>query len=274
MPQVNLNTTALDAGNAYLMAKIAKVAYIKHSKKNPAPNESAILNEMQKEQPGFKSVKGFSRKSAQAIVLEHDDYITLAFRGTDEVADWFDNIKFRMQRTSVGKFHGGFLNAVDDLWYEILDYYLQLNAQQGQAVARPLFITGHSLGGAMAVVAAAKLLAQQISFHSVYTFGQPRVAQHEAKDEINALAKDRIFRFVNNSDIVSRVPGPWLGYRHVGKSLYITEENEIYEGTSLWFRLKDFVDGVWSSFKRLRIDLIHDHNMEHYLDSVETWNFK
>lgn len=277
MNKVNLEATSLDAGNAYLMAKIAKAAYINRSKKDNAPCEMKVLSTLKKESEGFVSVKGFSTKSAQAIIVEHQDYIVLAFRGTDEIGDWFDNIKFRMKRISVGKFHRGFLNSVNDLWDALLEHYDQLiNTQyvDQKVKSKPIFITGHSLGGAMAVVAAAKLLEIGIDFHSVYTFGQPRVAQHKAKDEINALAKERIFRFVNNSDIVSRLPGPWLGYRHVGLGLYISEEKEIHIGSNYWFRLRDFFDGVITSLRDFKLDLIADHNMDCYIAGIKSWNIK
>lgn len=277
MIDVNLNTTELDPANANLMAQAAKAAYIKKSKQDKSPCEQRILSEMRKHNNGFVSVKGFSTKSAQAIVLEHQAFIVLAFRGTDEVADWLDNLKFRIQGTRVGKFHRGFLNSVNDLWDAIFEHYQILQNSASDTTTnqyRPLFITGHSLGGAMAVVAAAKLIEQGVPFHSVYTFGQPRVAQRSAKDQINAYAHDRIFRFVNNADIVSRVPGPWLGYRHVGLPLYISEEKEIFIGCTFWFRLIDLFDGVWSSLKQLRVDLVYDHNMEHYIDGIETWNLK
>ena len=64
----------------------------------------------------------------------------------------------------------------------------------------PLFITGHSLGGALALLAT-KLVARNVD-GACYTFGAPRVGNYE----YFRFIKTPVFRIVNSSDIVPRVP--------------------------------------------------------------------
>jgi triacylglycerol lipase len=137
-----------------------------------------------------------------------------------------------------------------------------------------LFITGHSLGGAMATIAAAKFIDQDRPFVAVYTFGQPRALSKKTAQTFNVECKSRFFRFHNNNDIVTRVPARLMGYSHIGSYLYISEEKEIHPEVGFWFKFMDYVDGAVSSMKEKGIDAIEDHNMDHYLDAIKKWDLK
>ena len=78
---------------------------------------------------------------------------------------------------------------------------------------RMLVLTGHSLGGALATVAAAEW-ASSFKIRSVYTYGQPRVCKSDAASHIESKVGSKFFRIVNDDDIATRVPP---GYTHVGK---------------------------------------------------------
>ena len=279
MIQINRYKTELDAGNAYWMARLSQLVYTK--KKSGAPDEKKILAELKLEDPGFISIKGASKKSAQGMLVEHQLYFALVFRGTDEGADWVDNISIGKKEDSFGEFHGGFLDSVDDIWGPLWSRYEELRKESTDQVKtktsqsqRPLFITGHSLGGAMATVAAAKLLEMDKPFISVYTFGQPRAVARDTRVAYDTMAKNRFFRFQNNSDIVTRVPARASGYSHVGQCIYISEERELHRDPGFWFRFLDAIDGAVESAKKLKLDIIIDHNMENYLAGIKTWNLQ
>ncbi len=90
------------------------------------------------------------------------------------------------------------------LHYIWLDVWKTLQKERGM---RSLWITGHSLGGALAVLATAKLRfekAQPVS--GLYTYGQPRVGDFEFCSRFDQGFGDYTFRFVNFQDIVPRVP--------------------------------------------------------------------
>ena len=193
----------------------------------------------------------------------------MAFRGTNEVADWLDNINVFSTKELFGEFHRGFWKAVEDVWQPINEKIQSLQSQN----KLPIFMTGHSLGGAMATIAAARLIHEDKPFTSVYTFGQPRVMTRETARIFNLECKDRFFRFHNNNDIVTRVPARIMGYSHVGSYLYISKEKEIHREAGFWFKFVAHIDGALSALKEKGFDGIEDHNMDKYLEAVEKWQF-
>jgi triacylglycerol lipase len=261
--------TTLDSGNAYWMARLSKEVYLSKSDKNQIPDEEKILENIKTDDSSFISVFGVDKNSAQAALVEHKNYLCMVFRGTDELEDWLDNINALSTKELFGKFHRGFWNSVNDVWNPINAKFKDLQKQR----PRPLFITGHSSGGAMATVAAAKLIHEDRPFTSVYTFGQPRVLTRETARIFNMECKSRYFRFHNNNDIVTRVPARIMGYSHIGTYLYISEEKTISSEAGFWFRFIDYFDGALNALKETGIDAVEDHNMSKYLAAVDEWNF-
>ena len=270
MKKLSPYKTDLDAGNAYWMARLSKEVYLKKSEDNPIPAEDRILANLNKDDPKFISISGVDKNSAQAALIEHEDYLCMAFRGTDEFSDWLDNINAFSTKELFGEFHRGFWNSVEDVWRPINKKFRSLQKKN----KRPLFITGHSLGGAMATIAAAKLIHVDRPFTSVYTFGQPRALSRETAQVFNVECKSRFFRFHNNNDIVTRVPARLMGYSHVGDYLYITEEKEIHREVGFWFRFLDQIDGAVKDVKEKGFDGIKDHDMNEYLKAIKNWDFK
>lgn len=86
-------------------------------------------------------------------------------------------------------------------------------------------LTGHSLGGAIATIAAAEWQGER-DVAAVYTFGQPRVGRADFADFIRRHYGENIFRFVNNRDVVTRVP-PWN--EHVGALRRFNADGDLHE---------------------------------------------
>lgn len=144
------------------------------------------------------------------VVTNEPPYIVLAFRGTEKnTSDWLTDVR---ATPTIGdgdtRVHTGFLEAFDkntdangktvkDLVKEILE---RPEAKDKHGNTLPLFITGHSLGGALALLAT-KLIAPNVN-GACYTFGAPRVANYEYFRRV----KTPVYRVVNSSDIVPRVP--------------------------------------------------------------------
>ncbi|MEN8262105.1 MAG: lipase family protein [Nitrospirota bacterium] len=270
MGKVDPYTTTLNKGNAYWMAKLSDAVYCKCSKKDPSPDNKKILEKLKSEDSHFKSVKGFSKNSSQAALIEHADYLCMAFRGTDEMSDWMDNANIFPENVLFGDFHRGFWKSVLDVWDGLYSRYDKLRVIK----KRPLFLTGHSLGGAMATIAAAKLIHMDLPFTSVYTFGQPRTMSRDTSRIFNVEAKSRFYRFQNNNDLVTRVPARAMGYSHVGSYMYISEEKTLHNDPGFWFRFLDYFDGALNAATKKGIDGIEDHKMKKYLSAVRKWDFK
>ncbi len=227
--------TRLCQGNAYWMAVLSRFSYYDDTNKIMDELDDMVGGS------GFESVTLFDKNSSQAIFVEHKNYLAIAFRGTDEFDDWIDNLKLpRKSLDGFAECHGGFLDATNDIWDDIDDAYKKARTRE----KRPLFITGHSLGGAMATVAATKLLHEGRPFISVYTFGQPRVLDKDSAAKFDASKQAHFYRFQNNNDIVSRIPARAGGYKHVGDCIYISSEGDISSDPGFWYRFVDAIEGA------------------------------
>lgn len=123
----------------------------------------------------------------------------LCFRGTGSIRDWLSNIQAVQRNVEGAEVHSGFqaaFDAVRPAIQEQLDPLL--------AAGRTLYVTGHSLGGALALVATREMGSD--SFGACYTFGSPRVGRFE----FARFIKTPIYRVVNANDLVPRVPPAYV----------------------------------------------------------------
>ena len=113
---------------------------------------------------------------------------------------------------------------------------------------------------------------QNLSFTSVYTFGQPRTMTEETAKIFDAKAKSKFFRFQNNNDLVTRAPARLMGYSHVGMYIHITEDKKLYRDPGYWLSILDFINGALNNLFDLGMDSILDHDIEEYLAAVRKWD--
>ena len=161
---------------------------------------------------GLSEVAFFSGASTQCYVAHNDDFLMLVFRGTEIrqrpgqsdfgniIADLATDADFRLVDSGQGgKVHRGFKEALDEVWEKagLLDY-LRSKDNGG----RTIWFTGHSLGAALATLAAPRYG----NLRGLYTYGSPRVGDRDFKKEF--LIKT--YRFKNHHDPVTRVPPPIL----------------------------------------------------------------
>lgn len=203
----------------------------------------------------------------QVFVDSDDSRLIIAFRGTepDELEDWATDLKFRRTSTRIGSVHRGFWSAFISVWEPI--YALCRDSKDKQII-----LTGHSLGGALATCCYAMLDSYGIKPTAVYSYGCPRVFSSESADIFNTRHKGRVFRFVNNNDIVTRVPTQHLGYSHVGQLFYIDHNGIIHDGQNLdwWSKFWARIGGRLSAFTHLSLaDGIADHGIGGYIRALE-----
>ncbi len=187
----NLSKLIDENKQSSLIKLIASVGYDHNEEKEKLKNELTTLK--------IRLLETFDKNGTQAILAENDEFIVLSFRGTE--ATCMKDIKAdanaeAMQCETGGKIHTGFKNAFDEV---ALDIQNTLNKEALKA--KPLFITGHSLGGALATVAAKKL-SHKGGIAACYTFGSPRVGDEEWIADI----KTPIYRLVNAADCVTMLP--------------------------------------------------------------------
>lgn len=209
---------------------------------------------------GFHDLEFFDKDGSQAYSFHNDADRVIACRGT-EPNEWNDiradtNAVSAVAET-VGRVHRGFKEEVDDLWPR-LEEFLTTNDET-------LWFAGHSLGGAMATICSGRCLLSHIKANpqGLFTYGSPRVGN---KRYINYFNVNHL-RWVNNNDIVARVPPAWMGYRHHGKEMYIDAAGCHRQVKS---RLRDRLRGLWSGLKRFQIDYFSDHSIDRYIEHVIT----
>lgn len=133
-----------------------------------------------------------------------------------------------------------------------------------------MWVTGHSLGGALAVLAAVQLnLQSAILANGVYTLGQPRAGDAEFTAVFNNAFAGRAFRFVNNNDIVTRVPAWIRGYRQGEAMLYFDTAGQLLDTISPLQKMIDGIEGVIDSIGEMGPDALNDHSKETYTRLME-----
>ena len=244
------NTTKYQPSNALALGKCANLAY---------ESKQKIKNTVSSW--GFGKFEFFDRDETQAFVTGNNDAIIVAFRGTEpkKLQDWVTDADFDLVDGPLGEVHDGFYRALRFVWRE-----LSKATKDFQDKGQSLWFTGHSLGAALATLAVASLRADDKPVHGLYTFGQPRTGSRDFAANFNQDFKPRCFRFVNNNDIVPRVPLRAMTYSHVGTFLYFDKDGNLSEDLHWWYRLLDSVDGRIEDLGKPGTDGIKDHSMDKY----------
>ena len=159
----------------------------------------------------------------RAIVAEGHGATILAFAGTDPLvpANWFTDFDVKLMpgiampgaTVSPGSVHRGFENGLNAVWDQVAA------ALAGRG-AQPVVVAGHSLGAALAAVAADRALSDEnlnVRASAVYCFGMPRVGDADFALRYNDTLGATTYRLVHGEDIVATVPPSRLGFRHVGR---------------------------------------------------------
>lgn len=176
---------------------------------NLAYSDNSEMQKVSKNVWKFNSCTVFDSGGTRGFVAISDDCILLSFKGTTSVSDWLGNLNITSTTKDYGIVHSGFSNALTDV-QALLEAIL---SSQGD---RSLIVTGHSLGGALATLAAAEW-ADKFDVTSVYTYGQPAVGRGNFQNFMSQNYGEQFFRFVNDSDIVTTVPP---NFSHVGKLIH------------------------------------------------------
>jgi triacylglycerol lipase len=209
---------------------------------------------------GFPEIRFYDRDGAQAYIFANDEDAVVVCRGTephdrnDVRADLALGL---VVAETVGRVHRGFKQEVDDLWPR-LEQALVSNT-------RTLWFTGHSLGGAMAAICAGRCRLSYIRSNprALYTFGSPRIGNRRYVNYVHLEA----YRWVNNNDVVARLPPAWLGYRHKGQEVYLNAYGQIRRlcgGQRIKDRWRGFLRGLRSG----EFDHFADHSISRYIEHI------
>ncbi len=159
--------------------------------------------------PGFELIKEFKGVSSHSLdwfgfIVEQEDTIIVSFRGTQTDPDWIADADVTQKPfpycDTQPLVHSGFLSVYESMREELLNVLEQLDS------SKTMFVTGHSLGGALATLFSLDCVLNS-HFKSVfmYSYGAPRVGNEAFASLYNKTVPASI-RFVNLADLVPFVP--------------------------------------------------------------------
>ena len=202
---------------------------------------------------GYSIVEFFDIDGAQAYLLTNGTITVLSFRGTEvtEKSDILADLKSGKNLEACGgKVHVGFKGEINKLWPTISKV---LADNPGN-----LYVTGHSLGAAMATIAASRI---QDRVTALVTFGSPRVGNAEF---VKSLAVEH-YRVQNNCDDVTKVPFKLMGFAHHGTHKYMNFHGEFRDLTP-WQQVKDMARSrLKARAKGQKYIGVFDHMMANYI---------
>jgi len=209
---------------------------------------------------GFPIAQLIERDGSQAYQFGNDHDVVVAYRGT-EPNEWNDiqadaNAVMAVVGT-LGNVHSGFNREVDDLW--------PLLEERLRATGQPTWFCGHSLGAAMATICAYRCKASAIigDPQELHTFGSPRVGCRRYVRH----AQVAHYRWVHNNDIVTRIPPPWMGYRHCGSEVYLNRHGRIRKLKGV-LRSRDRWRGMIAGLLQWKLDMLTDHSIGLYAQHI------
>ncbi len=174
--------------------------------------------------------------NTQGFGIETEDYVIIAFRGTEfpppstmlkapeELLHIIADIRTDIQKLAPETVldgtpifdtpvNSGFANALQSIWQ-------QLQERLPQIGGKPLWLTGHSLGGAIATLLAYQL-PDRVS--ALYTFGSPCVGTFDFQQAFNRKGlHEKTFRYVHGNDAVAKALESFtFEYHHVGEPMLL-----------------------------------------------------
>ena len=220
LPPFDSTEQAFSLSNAFWLSEIARLIYRRNDGKDTmaliGPSRNDILARV-----GLRETLFLSRQETQCALLrslpQHSQpFAVLVFRGTTGLRNWFLDLDVRPQRLAPRTVvHRGFVEALHQVWQDL--------APQLATLREPLFMTGHSMGGALA-----QLAAWYHRPRAVYAIGAPRVGDAGFADGMGAVP---VYRLVNGRDVVADLPPSTrrLSFRPAGRMVHIDRRGRICE---------------------------------------------
>lgn len=219
-PPFSPDAEAFSLVNAFWLSELSRLIYRRNDSKghvnDSGPSRDEILRSV-----GLREALFLSRQETQCALIrtlphQRPPFAVLVFRGTTGLRNWFLDLDVRPAQLAPRTVaHRGFVEAIHQVWQALQPQLDQLT--------EPLFMTGHSMGGALA-----QLAAWYHPPRAVYSFGAPRVGD---AGFAAAMAAVPIYRLVNSRDVVADLPPSTrrLSFRAAGRMVHIDRKGRICE---------------------------------------------
>ena len=243
------NKKGYDKQNALSLAVACQLAYAK-------PNKvQTVVSAWGFSLIDIINVKKGRDIDTQCFIMSDDNNMIVVFRGSDSAQDWFANFQATqdpgpLEGTGA---HEGFQ---DSLYPAVIALSSHLS---NQTENKNIWITGHSLGGALCSLFAGMLIENKIEVYGIYTFASPRPGSAEFQVQLNKLVKGPHYRVVNDGDVVPHVP-PEPFYSHPG-SRVILKSTRVERTKGSW--LKQRINALQNFIKMTgeKFDVANNHRL-------------
>jgi len=233
------------------------------------------------------AIHSFEKEECFAFIAWGNNKIIVAFRGTNDIRDWFKNADGRKVKLGDGiRVYRGFYDYIMEVGESVHKKLNELLSQK-QTKKYELIFTGHSLGAAAITIfmdVFAKLDTKiKLEKSHVHTIGSPRVGNSKFRDQL-MQAFPNWYRWVNNADAVPHLPfalpkivrvvGSFVskpfayflpgGLRHVGNTCWLDVCHDLHYCPNLAFQWKDILQGWINHIGTKGLALVSDHFMYDY----------
>ncbi|KAK47348.1 hypothetical protein BG58_05290 [Caballeronia jiangsuensis] len=202
-----------------LAAEFARLAYV-HAEDSPLQLDRLrqALSKVRFGEPKLFDERDTGTQGFGAL-READGLAVVSFRGTEpaELTDIAVDLEASLTpwNETAGRVHDGFAAATRSILPAVLQWL-----DETKNARKRLVLTGHSLGAAIATLAASVCRADEL-----ITFGSPRVGN---ADFAATLAEVAITRFVDCCDLVTELPPELGGYIHAGPMTFIDADGTLH----------------------------------------------
>jgi hypothetical protein len=255
-----------DPATAWWLSELSRLVYIRETDEPdgimPAGTRSRFLFAAGLEEVAFINICGTKCSVIKTVESGDRSWAAVVFRGTHNLENWMSNLDTSpVSWDGPGQVHKGFRDAFKPVWKPLVQLLNELSC--------PVFYTGHSLGAALAMLAAVKHPPA-----ALYTFGSPMTGDRPFVDALNGIP---VYRVVNNRDIVTQLPPPILGFRHAGElhtlSPDLPDESFLPEDLAV----RDLADRAifislvsgWYTEMSRPADFLSDHAPVNYTAAIE-----
>jgi hypothetical protein len=222
-PEFGASLTSYCPATAWWLAELSRLVY-RHDVGEPdplQPSRTSFLAAVGLRQIAFFQSRQVGTQAFLVETISAPRFAALVFRGTEQnFCDWVTDLKTVPTQiaTSDVRVHDGFEEALDAVWSSVSRALADLDC--------PVFYAGHSLGAALATIAASRRPTE-----AVYTFGSPRVGNKAFAALLRSVA---LYRIVDDTDIVTTLPLEEMGFTHVGELHQIGTEPPARVASNPW----------------------------------------
>jgi pimeloyl-ACP methyl ester carboxylesterase len=175
----------VDFDLAVQCVELSKVAY------TPSVRGKVLVNRM-----GYTNFFPIGNRKAYVFIVSDDKRHFVVFRGTASHRDWLTNLSMWSVGSPFGPVHSGFYSTSCTLLPAVINHLRALPP-------KPLVFTGHSMGGAQALLTSLTLTAEGWPIDGVYTFGQPKTGTRSLSRYVRSHLNAPYFRFVHGADAIA-----------------------------------------------------------------------